>query len=306
MIHENIKGLIAAVHTPVHEDYSLNLDCVKMQADHLIKSGVTSVYVSGTTGEGQLFDAEERIKLFQEWGIIAKDNSLQFIAHIGHRNQSEATNLALAARDAGAQILSSMSPPNTNISRPKELVEWLKPVLMDVSDIPFYFYDTPKISGAEIDMEEFLKLAVHELPSLVGLKFNNTDLSMLERCMNIEHEKFDILYGVDEMLILGMDQGCKGAVGSTYNFAAPIYHRLIEAYEVGDRNEADKLQNFSIQFIDIIGKYDFLPAAKMLMKSFGIDCGPARPPNRQLSENEFESLHHELDQINFFDIINKS
>ena len=75
MIHENIKGLIAAVHTPVHEDYSLNLDCVKMQADHLIKSGVTSVYVSGTTGEGQLFDAEERIKLFQEWGIIAKDNA---------------------------------------------------------------------------------------------------------------------------------------------------------------------------------------------------------------------------------------
>ena len=122
--------------------------------------------------------------------------------------------------------------------------------------------------------------------------------------MNIEHGKFDILYGVDEMLILGMDQGCKGAVGSTYNFAAPIYHKLIEAYEAGDRNEAEKLQGFSIQFIDIIAKYDFLPAAKMLMKSFGIDCGPARRPNHQLSENEFESLHHELDQINFFDIIN--
>ena len=49
MNHKKLKGFIAAVHTPVNEDYSLNLDCVQTQANHLVKCGVAGVYVSGTT-----------------------------------------------------------------------------------------------------------------------------------------------------------------------------------------------------------------------------------------------------------------
>ena len=304
MNHKKLKGLIAAVHTPVNEDYSLNLDCVQTQANHLVKCGVAGVYVSGTTGEGQSFIPEERTKLFQAWGNTAKANHLTFIAHIGHREQAEAANLALAAKDAGTHGLSAMSPPNSNMNEAWELIEWLKPILAEVSNLPFYYYDSPTISGAEIDMAEFLEIADHELTSLVGLKFNNPDLAMLKKCLTIQDGKFDILFGVDEMLISGLDQGCRGAVGSTYNFAAPIYHKLIKAYESGDRNQAEKWQDFSIQFIDIIAKYDFLPTAKMLMKRFGVDCGPARPPHRQLSQDELESLYNELDQINFFETIN--
>jgi dihydrodipicolinate synthase/N-acetylneuraminate lyase len=38
MNHKKLKGLIAAVHTPVNEDYSLNLDCVQTPATpHLTK-----------------------------------------------------------------------------------------------------------------------------------------------------------------------------------------------------------------------------------------------------------------------------
>ncbi|MBT3479055.1 MAG: N-acetylneuraminate lyase [Candidatus Marinimicrobia bacterium] len=305
MKHKKLTGLIAAVHTPVHEDFSLNLDCVKTQAQHLAKCGVAGIYVSGTTGEGQSFSPQERSDLFQAWGQVAQENNLTFIAHIGHNDQDEALNLALAANDAGADILSAMGPPKQKINNATALVDWINPITDIVSNLPFYYYESPAISGVAVDMVEFLELADKKLKTLVGLKFNNPDLDMLQRCMAVQNGKFDILFGVDEMLIEGLDHGCKGAVGSTYNFAAPIYHKLVSAYNSGNHSEAQKLQKYSIQFIDIIAKYDFLPTAKALMKKFGVDCGPARPPHRQLSKNEIETLYNELDQINFFERANE-
>jgi len=39
-----------------------------------------------------------------------------------------------------------------------------------------------------------------------------------------------------------MAMGCTGAVGSTYNYMAPEYHRMIAAFEKGDLETARKHQ----------------------------------------------------------------
>ena len=304
MNYKKLEGLIAAVHTPLNDDYSLNLDCVKIQANHLIQCGVSGVFVSGTTGEGLSFTSEERMKLFQTWGNVVKSNHLIFIANIGHQIQNDSFNLALAAKNAGAHAISAMCPPKSKINSILGLIQWLKPIINKTPDIPFYYYDSPKISGLNIDMAEFLNIATNELESLVGLKFNNQNLSMLKNCIKINNGQFDILFAVDEMLISGLNQGCKGAVGSSYNFAASIYHKLIKAYHSGNRNEAHKWQNFSIQFINIIAKYDYLPASKKLMQKFNIDCGPFKTKDLELTKDKLKSLYIELDQIKFFETIN--
>ncbi len=304
MDHKKQTGLIAAVHTPVHKDFSLNLDPISSLASHLVNSGVSGVYVSGTTGEGQSFTTEERTALFHTWGKVIQKNNLSFFAHIGHQSQDDSCLLASAAKTAGAHALSAMAPKGSFIDNAIDMVNWLKPVLAKVPDIPFYYYDSPVISGIEIDIVELLNIASDELPSLVGVKSNNTDLDILRQSMAIQDGKYDILFGVDEMLTDGLEAGCKGAVGSTYNFAAPIYHKLMECHANGDQKQARELQLFSRQFIDIIATYDFLPAAKSLMKYFGVDCGPARPPYKQLSESEIESLQNELESINFFKMVN--
>ena len=41
------------------------------------------------------------------------------------------------------------------------------------------------------------------------------------------------------------------------------------------------------------------------MKKLGVDCGPAKPPHRRLSKDELDSFYNELNQINFFEIIDK-
>ena len=48
-----LDGLIAAAHTPMLDDFSVNYERVKAQAEHLAKLGVRGVFVGGTTGECQ-------------------------------------------------------------------------------------------------------------------------------------------------------------------------------------------------------------------------------------------------------------
>jgi N-acetylneuraminate lyase len=48
------------------------------------------------------------------------------------------------------------------------------------------------------------------------------------------------------MLLSALSVGAYGAVGSTYNFAAPLYHEIIEAYQQGDMELAQKLQLHSV------------------------------------------------------------
>ena len=46
-----LRGLVAATHTPFHADGQVNLSAVEKQADHLHSNGVKTVFIGGTTGE---------------------------------------------------------------------------------------------------------------------------------------------------------------------------------------------------------------------------------------------------------------
>ena len=62
-----------------------------------------------------------------------------------------------------------------------------------------------------------------------------------------------------------------GAVGSTYNFAAPLYLNMIHAYEQGDIQHAQKLQRKVREMIKLLHRYDGLVGGKAIMKIMGMD-----------------------------------
>ena len=55
-----LTGLIAATYTPLCEDGSLHLDLVPAMVDFLERSGVTGIYICGSTGEGMSLSGDER------------------------------------------------------------------------------------------------------------------------------------------------------------------------------------------------------------------------------------------------------
>lgn len=296
-----IKGLIAAVHTPMNNDFSVNYDVVSRQAEHLASNGVAGVFVSGTTGESLSLTTSERIKLFEVWGQEADRQGLINVAHVGGNCLPDAQEMVRAAEANGAVAISAMASTFFKPSDEEGLCDWFAEMIKPAPNLPFYFYDIPPMTGVNVDTSAFMNIAKERLPGFVGIKFTNPDLDMLKRCMKHETVKADILFGTDERLIEGLALGCVGGVGSTYNFAAPLYLRIIEAYNRGDLDGANADQERSVMMIKRMYESGFGGACKAAVGFAGVDCGPVRPPITRLKQDAELALRSDLDAMGFFD-----
>src|SRR5438067_649712 len=97
---------------------------------------------------------------------------------------------------------------------------------------------TPFAADGELNLAVVEKHAAlllgDRIPNLAGLKFTNSDLATFQRLLRLRDGRFDVVWGFDEYLLAALALGAEGAVGSTYNFAAPLYHRIIAALAKGD------------------------------------------------------------------------
>ncbi len=297
---EHIQGLVAATHTPLTPDGELNLDVVPQLVDHLVTDGVRAIFVNGSTGEGVLLTREER-QAAAEAFVQAAKGRLTVIVHAGHDAVREAQRLAEHAQAVGADAVAAMPPHYFTPKSVEGLADCLAPIAAAAPRLPFYYYHIPVLTGVALPMAPFLAHAAERMPTLAGIKYTDEDLADFHACLRLEDGRFDMLFGRDEILLTALTLGAKGAVGSTYNYAAPLYLHMRDAFERGDLETARADQHRSIQVLGFLRKYGGLACGKRIMKLVGIDLGPCRLPNQTLSEAETDELASGLRKIGFFD-----
>lgn len=296
-----LHGLVPAVHTPFHDDGSLHLAMVERQAAHLLANDIRTTFIGGSTGESHSLTLEERKLLATRWAEVVRGTSLKLVVHVGSNCLSDARTLAAQAEQLGAVAISALAP---SYFRPRDLdalVACCAEIAGAAPATPFYFYDIPVLTGVVFSMPDFLARAGERVPTLAGIKFTNSDLMSYQLCRHAQGGRFDIPYGTDEWLLAALALGAKGAVGSSFNFGAPLYQRMIRAFEHGDLETARQEQFRSVQLIKALAARGYMASAKALMAMLGVDVGPPRLPNSQLSAEQILSLRAELEQIGFFD-----
>jgi N-acetylneuraminate lyase len=295
-----LTGLIAATYTPMHDDGSLNLEQIPRLVQHLEQAGVRGLYVCGSTGEGMSLTGEERRAVAEAY-VIAAGGRLKTIIQVGHNSLAEARQLAAHAAQIGADVISATAPSYFKVNDHATLADSMAEIAAGAPDTPFYYYHIPVLTGAALDMPQFLPLAADRIPNLVGLKYTTPAVHEFQACLDLEGGRFDILWGCDEMLLSALAVGAQGAIGSTYNIAAPLYLRIIDAFDRGDFVEARRLQSLSVQMIRTIYAYPFHSAMKQVLKMQGIDCGWCRLPQQRMADEQVELLKQGLDQLGFFE-----
>jgi len=299
---QRFTGLVAAAMTPMRPDGSLNLDKVGPMVDFLKRQGITGLYVCGSTGEGPLLTSDER-RATSEAYVEAAKGRMPVIVHVGHSSPAEARILAAHAQKIGADAVAAVAPWYFKPGSVDSLLSCLAEVAGGAPDLPFYYYHIPTLTGVALDMVEFLRRGPQRVPTLNGLKYTAPTVDEFQALVGFEGGRFDVLYGRDEMLLCGLAAGGRGAVGSTYNFAAPIYRRLIEAFDRGDVATARQWQARSVAAIHVLLKSQALSAFKFLMRLLGHDCGPVRSPLLTIDAQEEARVEQELQAIGFFDWI---
>lgn len=281
---KKLTGLIAAPHTPFHSDGSVNYPVIDQIADHLIASGVSGAYVLGTTGEGIHCSVAERMGIAERW-VDASHGRLDLIIHTGALSIADATTLARHANTLDIMATSVIGPCFFKPSSVDDLVEYCRLVAAAAPDKGFYYYHS-SMSGLNIDMERFLIQAAARIPNLSGMKFNANDMYEYQRCLRVEQGRFDIPFGVDEFMPAGLACGATSAVGSTYNYAAPLYLRLMESFHRGDMQDVARCMDSVIAIIRVLVEYGGVAAGKVAMQLHGIDVGDPRRPLRPLSAQQ--------------------
>jgi len=300
MAGKKIEGLIAAAFTPFYEDGSVNRDMIPLLVDKLISDGVEGIFVCGSNGEGPNMTLEER-KLVAATFVKAAAGRLKIIVHVGHSSIADARTLAAHAAAIGADAFSSVAAFYFRPDSVQNLVFCMAEIARAAPGLPFYYYHIPHLTGVGMDMTEFLALAGKWIPNLAGIKYTATTLQEYQSCLSVEGGRFDILYGLDELLLPALAVGAKGAIGSTYTFAAPLYLDTIEAFENGDLPAARQSHSYMVEVIRILLRYPPIPGQKAIMKMLGWDLGPCRLPLTTLSRKNYDDFHRQLTEIGFFE-----
>lgn len=285
--------LIAAPHTPLTGVGELHLAMVRRQAEHLAAEGVKGVFIGGSTGEYASLTVNERMRLAEEWMAHGPPHGLEVMVHVGHNCQRDAMDLAAHASRLRPQAIAALAPGYFKPAGVDDLVAFFEPIAA-AAEAPFFFYDIPTMSGVNLSTVDFLRKASQRIPTLAGVKFTNPDLMQFQECVAFEDQRFEILYGCDEQLLAGYALGARGGVGSTYNFAAPLYLNMIAAFDRGEQESARKLQAQSVELVRTLQASGYMASAKTLMSLLGIDCGPVRPPLRNLTDAQRLDLSERL------------
>jgi N-acetylneuraminate lyase len=294
---QKTEGFIAAPFTPFHSDHSLNLDAIEPYAQWLHNQGCVGAFICGTTGESASMTILERKLLAERW-VNAAPKGFRIVVHVGHVTLHDCRELARHAQDIGADSTACLAPYFFRPSGEEGLLKWCEPVAASAPDLPFYYYHIPSMTGFSTRVSRFLELASEKIPNLVGVKFTHDDKDDLRACSQLHSGRFDLLFGKDEILLSVLPLGICGAVGSTYNFAAPLYQQIIQLYRQGKQDQAAELQAHSAQMVDIISQCGTSPLAafKRLMSRVAIDCGPVRLPLQEPTGAQFEQAWDQVQQ----------
>lgn len=300
MISKKIDGLIAAPFTPFNETGELNLEIIPSYYQLLKRNGVTGAFICGSTGEGVSLTFDEKVSVLKAWTALTKDdNDFALMMFLGGTNIKECKQLAQISETEGADAISFTSPYYFKPANVGQLAKCCAEIAAAAPSIDFYYYHIPVLTGGNYSMYDLLHDVDGKIPNFKGVKYTHEDFMDFLSCMNYQNGKYNMLWGRDENMLSSLVLGCTGAVGSTYNYAAPLYHDMIKSYQQGNLQAANALQQKSIDMIRLLGKYGGIATGKAYMKLVDIDCGEFRLPIANMSGESFELFKKDVEALGF-------
>lgn len=300
MKFSHLEGLIAAPFTPMDKNRELNLSLIPEYYQFLKHNKVTGAFISGSTGEGVSMSLSEKKAVAKAWADATNhDQDFKVMTLLGGTSLTDCKELAMYAQQVGLYAVSFTAPFYFKPANATTLADCCKQIADVVPDMPFYYYHIPGLTGVDFSMIDLLKNVDGKIPNFAGIKYTHEDFMDFLSCLHFQNGKYDMLWGRDENMLPALSIGAKGAVGSTFNYAAPLYYDLIDAFNQNDFKKAQALQQRSIDMITLLGKYGGIATGKAYMTLVGLDCGGFRLPVKNMNDEQFQLFEKDTEQINF-------
>lgn len=287
-----IKGIITAMQTAMHEDGSINEEELRRQIDRQIEAGVDAVFCLGTNGEFYIMSMEEEIRVIEIFVDQAKGR-VPVYAGTGCISTEETITLSKKAEEMGVDAISVITPYFAAISQ-EELYQHYGAVAEAVK-IPVVMYNIPARTGASLAPSTVGRLA-KDFSNIAGVKdssgnFNN----ILQYIQATEGTDFAVLSGNDALILWTLLAGGKGGITAIANILPTVMVDIYQSYLKGDMEQAKKAQNSIAKIRDCFKYGNPNSVVKCATNLIGQPVGPCRKPFGILSEEAVKGIRETID-----------
>ena len=273
-----LRGLLAAPHTPFGTAGDVNLSVIPTQAAALVRNGVAGAFVCGTTGEGLSLTLSERMQVLDAW-LAAKPAGFHIIAHVGAAAERDAITLTKHAVAAGVDAVAALPCFYHRPAGVDAAVDSLAAIADAAENAPTYYYHLPGLTQVDFSMMDFMAKA-SRMMNFAGCKYSKPDLIEYAQMVREYGSVYDLPWGCDEHYLSATLAGAVTFVGSTYNHSAQLYHKLQEAIDAGRLADARQHSGNVQQLIRMLVTGGVIPTQKCLLDAVGIAVGGVRSPLR--------------------------
>ena len=285
---KRFTGIMPALITPLTEDENLNVPVLKELLEHLLQEGSDGFYIGGATGEGIALSREVREELAAE-SVKYVDGKKPCIIHIASANFNEAVALAKQAEAVGADAISAI-PPMFFAYDENDVYNYYKKLAKSVH-IPLMIYYNPA-AGFTVNAEFAARM--FEIDNVTAIKWTSSDYFGMMKLKELTHGEMNIINGPDEMLLMGLNAGADGGIGSTYNIICPMIKKIYNEFKAGNTLAAHEAQMAADRVIAALLKYKVIPGIKVVLERKGFAVGNPAFPQTRYTEAEKDKIMADL------------
>ena len=224
--------------TPLRGRDELDLPGLERLIEHILKGGISGLFILGTTGEGPSLSYHLRRELIQRT-CRQVQGRVPVLVGITDTAFVESVDLARHAAAAGADAL-VLAPPYYLPEGQPELQEYLDHLVAQLP-LPLFLYNTPKLTKVQYELGA-LRWAM-EHPRVIGLKDSSKSMSYFHDAVGLLKHRPDwsLLIGPEELLADALLAGGHGGVPGGANLFPKLYVQLCEATRTGDFHRSRQL-----------------------------------------------------------------
>ena len=219
-----LRGVIAAVATPLHADFTPDLERLAMHCRALLSDGCDGINLLGTTGEATAFSVDQRLYVMR--GMVDAGLPIaRFMVGTGVCALEDTVRLTRAACElgfAGALVLPPFYYPDIAAAG---LVAYVDALVERIADerLAMYLYHIPQNTGVPWPVEVVAELKAKHPRAVVGLKDSAGDLAY-SRAVARAFADFDVFPSSEAALGHATADGFAGCISATTNLTSRHAH----------------------------------------------------------------------------------
>lgn len=278
-------GVFPAATTQFNADQSLDLAGTVAHAEKMIAAGIHGLIMLGTVGENCSLEPAEKLSVLR--AVIDRvGGRVPVLTGVAESSTAGACRFAEAARKAGVDGLMVL-PAMVYKSDTREAVAHFRAVAA-AGDLPVMIYNNPVSYAVDLKPAALLELA--DDARFVAVKESSEDVRRITDIKNVCGDRYDLLCGVDDLVLESVMLGAVGWVSGLVN-AFPAENRLLwDLATAGRWDEAVKVYRWYTPLLHLDTHPKLVQYIKLVAAETGFGTETVRAPRLPLVGREREEV----------------